>query len=86
MVTTELTQMEKVNRTKRELRKSTLATGAPFLCMTEHLPSNEVIFEYPNGQFEVTMITGVLTPRQFLRLATPSEIQNIRATNPAYGD
>ena len=86
MLTKELTLIEKVNRTKRELRQKDLSSGEPFMCFEEHLPSNEAIYEYPNGRFEVVQITGVQSPAKFVRLATPSEIKNIRMTNPAYAE
>lgn len=86
MLTKELTLTEKVNRTKRELRQRDLANGEPFMCLEDHLPSNEAIYEYPNGRFEVVQITGVRSPAKFIRLATQAEIQNIRMTNPAYAE
>ena len=76
--------MERVNKTKRELRKNELANGRSFLCTEEHLPSDQAILEFQDGRFEVVKITGVLAPAEFVRMATPEEIAHIKKTNPAY--
>jgi hypothetical protein len=76
--------MERVHNTIRELRKNKLANGHTFMCIEEHLPSDQVIYEYPNGAFKVVKITGVLAPAKFVRPATPEEITHIKKKNPAY--
>lgn len=75
---------EKVNKTKRELRTRKLSDDKGFLCFEKYLPSDQAIYEYPEGIFKVVRITGVLAPAEFVRMATPEEIALIKKTNPAY--
>jgi len=86
MLTKELTVIEKMNRTTRELRRNELASGRSFLCTEGHLPREQAILEYPDGRFEVVKITGVLSKPEFVREASHVEIHKIKTTNPAYGE
>jgi hypothetical protein len=77
---------ERISRTYVELRRTTLQAGGSFLCLEEHLPADQAIHEYPDGRFQVESVTSIGSPRKFHRLATASEIESIKRTNPAYGD
>ena len=77
---------ERINKSYVELRRKTLKAGGSFLCLEEHLPIDQAIHEYPDGRFQVESVTSICGPRKFHRLATASEIEHIKKTNPAYGN
>lgn len=61
----------------RQLRHTNIAAGHPFMYHSDQLPEGQVIFEYPNGSFQVETRTGTGT-FQVVRPATPAEITALK--------